>query len=89
MISSYSGSETELQFHSYLSNTNSILKFSLDYSLTEIHFLDLKIFKNDNGGLHTSIFREPDKCNTLLLRADSFHPPWLIDNIPFVSVSEA
>lgn len=44
------GSETELlQFHSCLNNTISDLKLSLEFSLTEIHFLDLTIFKDRNG----------------------------------------
>lgn len=79
----WSGSETELlQFHSYLNNTNRNLKLSLDFSLSEINFLDLKISKDVNGDLHTSIFRKSTDRNTIL-RADSFHPSCLIDNIPF------
>ncbi len=78
----WSGSETELLlFHSYLNNTNRNLKLSLDFSSSEINFLDLKISKDVNGDLHTSIFRKPTDRNTIL-RADSFHPPWLTDNIP-------
>lgn len=79
----WSGSKTELlSFHSYLNNTNRNLKLSLDFSPSEINFLDLKISKDGNGDLHTSIFRKPTDRNTIL-RADSFHPPWLTDNIPF------
>lgn len=44
------------------------------WSLAWIHFLDLKIFKDDNGDLHTSTFRKPTDRNTTL-RADSFNPP--------------
>ena len=79
----WSGSETELlQFHSYLNNTNRGVKLSLDFSVSEINFLDRKITKDVNGDLHTSIFRKSTDLNTIL-RADSFHPPCLIDNIPF------
>lgn len=78
-----SGSREELlQFHSYLNNINKNLKLSLEFSSSEINFLDLKIFKDINGDLHTSIFRKPTDRNAIF-RADSFHPPWLIENIPF------
>lgn len=79
----WSGSETELlQFHSYLNNTNRSLKLSRDFSSSEINFLDLKITKEANGDLHTSIFRKTTDRNTIL-RPDSFHPSWLKNNIPF------
>lgn len=38
--------------------------------------------KDVNGDLHTSIFRKLTGCNTIL-RSSSFHPPWLIENIPY------
>ena len=79
----WSGSEQELlDFHSYLNNTNENLKLSLDYSLSEINFLDLKILKSSEGNLHSTIFRKPTDRNTIL-KADSFHPPWLLENIPY------
>lgn len=79
----WSGSESELSlFHSYLNNTNPNLKLNLEFSHTQISFLDLKISKDLNGDLHTSIFRKPTDRNTIL-KADSFHPPWLIKNIPY------
>ncbi|KAJ0060014.1 hypothetical protein NL108_018667 [Boleophthalmus pectinirostris] len=79
----WSGSEQELlQFHSYLNNTNVNIKLSLDYSLSEIHFLDLNIYKDLDGDLHSTIFRKLTDRNTIL-KADSFHPPWLLQNIPY------
>ncbi len=78
----WSGSESELhRFHQYINGINRNLKLSLEYSVSEINFLDLKITKEANGVLHTSIFRKPTDRNTIL-RANSFHPPWLIENIP-------
>ena len=38
--------------------------------------------KDTNGDIHTSIFRKSSDRNTIL-RADSFHPSSLINNIPF------
>lgn len=66
------------QRHSYLNSTNSNLTLSLDFFLTEIHFLNLKISGDDSGDLHTSIFRKPSDCKSIL-KADSLHLPWLLD----------
>ena len=73
--------EELFQFHAYLNSTNVNLKLSLDYSKSEIHFLDLKILKDEEGKIHTSIFSKSSDRNTIL-RADSFHPSHLISNIP-------
>lgn len=54
----------------------------MEYSKDNIHFLDLNISKNEKGCLHTSIFRKPTDGNTIL-RADSFHPKRLKENIPY------
>ena len=79
----FSGTEQELlQFHTYLNNTNHNLKLCLEFYLTNIHFLDLEISKDNAGDLHTSMFRKPTDRNTIL-RADSYHPSWLVENIPF------
>lgn len=77
----WTGSEADLlAFHSYLNNTYANLKLSLDFSHT--HFLDLKIFKESNGVLNTTIFRKETGRNTIL-RAASFHPLWMAEYIPF------
>lgn len=49
--------------------------------MSKINFLDLKITKEANGEPHTSILRKPTDRN-IILRSNSFHPPWLIENIP-------
>lgn len=67
--------EQLLQFHAYVNSTHVNLKLSLDYSKSEINFL------NGTGKIHTSIFRKSSDRNTIL-RADSFHPSHLISNIP-------
>lgn len=79
----FSGSQQELlDFHLYVNSLNDNLKLSLEHSCKTINFLDLKITKDDHGNLHTSIFRKATDRNTVL-HADSFHPPWLIENIPY------
>lgn len=71
-----------LAFHTYLNNTNVNLKLILDFSYTQISVLDINIFKGSNEELHTTIFRKETDRNTIL-RADSFHPKWMTENIPF------
>ncbi|XP_041916719.1 uncharacterized protein LOC121681189 isoform X2 [Alosa sapidissima] len=71
------------EFHLYLNSVNLNIKLSLDFSSTSINFLDLKIYVDTEGALHTTIYRKPTDRNTIL-RADSFHPANLISNIPYV-----
>ena len=79
----FNGSETQLlEFHKYLNSINNNIKLTIEYSQQSINFLDLTIFKDDLGTLHTTLYRKSTSRNTLL-RADSFHPPHLIKNIPF------
>ncbi len=79
----FSGSEQQLiAFHNYLNTTNPNIELSLEYSSTEIHFLDLNITVDQQGKLHSSIYRKSTDRNTIL-RADSFHPKSLISNIPY------
>ena len=79
----WNGSEDELlSFHSYLNNANSNVKLSLEFDKEKIHFLDLEISKDENGFLHTSLFRKETHQNTIL-HAKSFHPDPLIRNIPY------
>ena len=79
----FDGSETQLlEFHEYLNSLNPNIKLTIEYSQMTINFLDLTISKDTLGNLHTTIFRKKTSRNTLL-RADSFHPPHLINNIPF------
>ena len=79
----FNGSETELLgFHDYLNSLNRNIKLTIEYSQSSIDFLDLTISKDSLGMLHTTIFRKKTSRNTLL-RADSFHPSHLINNIPY------
>lgn len=79
----FSGNETALlAFHEYLNSLNPNIRLSIEYSQTSIDFLDVTISKDVDGDLHTTIFRKKTSRNTLL-RADSFHPRYLVNNIPF------
>ena len=79
----FSGSVQQLKdFHLYLNSINHNIKLSLEFSTTSINFLDLNIYVDSDGTLHTTIYRKPTDKNTIL-RADSFHPNSLISNIPY------
>ncbi len=79
----FAGSEKELlDFHAYINSSNENLRLNLEYDKNEIHFLDLTIRKDAQGNLHTSVYRKSTDQNTILHR-ESFHPPWLIKNIPY------
>lgn len=79
---SLQGQSQLLEFHHYVNSINPNIRTTIQYSRTEIPFLDLLISVDDNGDLHTSIYRKDTDRNTLL-RADSFHSPHLINNIPY------
>ena len=79
----FDGSETQLKdFHGYLNSLNANIQLTMEYSQETINFLDLTIYKDDTGKLHTTIYRKEMARNTLLM-ANSFHPTHLIENIPF------
>ena len=79
----WTGSEEELLlFHDSLNTNNRNIKLSIEYSKTKVNFLDLSISKGEEGQLHTTVYRKPTDRNTVL-KADSFHPNWLKNNIPF------
>lgn len=79
----FNGSEAQLlDFHRYVNSINPNIRLTLEYSLTSINFLDVTIYKDSEGKLHTTLFRKTTSRNTIL-RADSFHPPHLINNIPY------
>lgn len=83
LLCCFKGTEANLlEFHKYVNSINPNIKLTLEYSQTEIAFLDLLISKEENGDLHTSIFRKSTDRNTIL-RADSFHSQHLIKNIPY------
>ena len=83
MILWWRGTEQELlSFQDYLNAANPNVKPSLEYDKDKIHFLDLEIYKDVHGYLHTTIFRKEAHTNTLL-HAKRFHPPTLTKNIPF------
>ncbi|CAJ0918423.1 unnamed protein product [Ranitomeya imitator] len=79
----WQGSETDLTSFIQLLNDNSLnIKLTCKYSQTNIDFLDTKIFKGEDGLLHTEVFRKETSVNSVLHAASS-HPRPLKDSIPY------
>ncbi|CAJ0952754.1 unnamed protein product [Ranitomeya imitator] len=79
----WQGSETDLTSFIQLLNNNTLnIKLTCKYSQTNIDFLDTKIFKGEDGLLHTEVFRKDTSVNSVLHAASS-HPRPLKDSIPY------
>lgn len=77
----FKGSVDEVKsFASLLNEFDPNLKFTLEYSLEKVHFLDMWIL-NNNGCLQTTLYQKETDRNTLLL-ATSLHPPSLKRSLP-------
>ncbi|CAJ0955525.1 unnamed protein product [Ranitomeya imitator] len=70
-----------IAFDKHLNNVWPELKFSLQYNLARISFLDTLISKTDEGGLSIDLFSKPTDRNSLL-HYNSCHPPSIKNAIP-------
>ncbi|CAJ0950207.1 unnamed protein product, partial [Ranitomeya imitator] len=76
------GSASHLEsFHCHLNNNIFNIKLTWKYSQTTVEFLDLQIFKLNDGSVSTDIFRKTTATNSLL-HFTSSHPPKLKSSIP-------
>lgn len=77
----YKGNCDEVEaFVTLLNGFDENIKFTLDFSHTKVHFLDMWVINND-GKLSTTLYQKETDRNTLLL-ATSFHPPSLKESLP-------
>ena len=77
----WEGSLSLLQeFMAHANAFHNTIKFTFEYSLTEIHFLDILIFMDKSRRLQTTIYRKPTDKN-LILHFSSHHPLHLKRNI--------
>ncbi|XP_065672126.1 uncharacterized protein LOC136089953 [Hydra vulgaris] len=61
------------QICNYMNTIHPTIKFTFNHSATSINFLDILLYKNDQGNIHTTIYRKP--TDTIgLLHYDSHHP---------------
>lgn len=65
-----------------LNNSNLYVKFTMDYDLVRISFLDNYICKDQEGRLSCSLYRKHSAVNTLL-HATSAHPQPFINSIQY------
>ena len=67
------GEESLLQFYNFLNDLHPTIKFDIEYSTQEIHFLDTTIYFNKDNKLESTLYVKPtDIC--ALLHQESFHP---------------
>ena len=67
------GKESLLQFYNFLIDLHPTIKFDIEYSTQEIHFLDTTIYFNKDNKLESTLYVKPtDIC--ALLHQESFHP---------------
>lgn len=79
----WSGTKEELvSFVQYLTLNTFNLRFTMECSQSQIHFLDLVIGLQPNGQIYTALYRKPSSGNTIL-HAQSAHPEPLLRSIPF------
>ncbi|XP_013889701.1 uncharacterized protein LOC106536906 [Austrofundulus limnaeus] len=78
----FKGTESDLlAFYDYINNTHPCVKLTLEHSKTEIHFLDLTIYRDLTGEVNTTLYRKPTDVNSIL-HYNSFHPQFMKRNIP-------
>lgn len=70
-----------LAFYDYINNTHPCVKLTLEHSKTEIHFLDLTLYRDHVGSINTTLYRKPTDVNSIL-HFKSFHPDFMKRNIP-------
>lgn len=79
----WSGSEIQLQQVMQIITINHFnLKFTVNYSQTDINFLDLNISIDGQGLVHSFLYRKPSAGN-MILHASSSHPEPLVESIPY------
>ncbi|XP_070548155.1 uncharacterized protein [Ptychodera flava] len=69
-----------LQFHEYCNSIHPSLKFTIEYSDTEISFLDTKMMMRENK-IHTTVYSKPTDKHSYLLPS-SCHPRHIFKSIP-------
>ncbi|CAJ0933278.1 unnamed protein product [Ranitomeya imitator] len=73
--------ETFLLFDTHINNIWPELKFTLQYSMENISFLDNLVYKNIEGTLSIDLYIKTTDRNSLL-QFTSFHPPAVKKSIP-------
>ncbi|OCT84708.1 hypothetical protein XELAEV_18022864mg [Xenopus laevis] len=64
------------RFHDRINEVHPSISFSLIFDLQKIYFLDVLVYRDQGGHLHTSLFTKPTDRNQILYYT-SYHPPHL------------
>jgi hypothetical protein len=82
----FTGSREELLlFKAFMNDLHPTIKFTFNHSDSFINFLDITIYKNALGQIHTTLYRKP--TDTLsLLHFNSHHPPHIKTSIIYSQV---
>ena len=76
-------SEEELDsFTQALNNVHDSIKFTFDRSKTRVNFLDVNIFKEENGNINTGLYTKPTDAH-MYLHFNSYHPKHQKTGIPY------
>lgn len=79
----WTGSLNSLQkFVEYLNKQIDTLKFTLEYSYTDISFLDIRVIKETDGTLSTDLYKKDTDARNYLLYS-SYHPLSCKQGIPY------
>ena len=74
--------ESLLKFVKFLNQQVETLKFTLEYSYTDIPFLDIRVIKERDGMLSTDLYKKDTDARNYLLYS-SYHPLTCKKGIPF------
>ncbi|KAL2095452.1 hypothetical protein ACEWY4_010171 [Coilia grayii] len=78
----FSGSVDMLHaFHGYLNTRLDSIKFSLEFNIDTIPFLDVQVNRSGSK-LETSVYRKATDRNSLLMHS-SYHPPSMKKSLPY------
>ena len=79
----WKGTEEELkEFIKRINEAHPSIKFDVNYSYTEVNFLDTLVKITSNNELVTTLYRKPTDRNTFIHRK-SYHPPATKKSIPY------
>lgn len=77
----WKGTEAQLlDFHQFINTNNQHLRFTMEYDMHKMNFLDILIYR-DGDRLGTNLYRKPTDRNSIL-HGQSFHPVPLKRSLP-------
>ena len=79
----FSGTVEQLnQFHEFLNSRLDSIRFTLEFDMSFISFLDVQVSRSKGQVLQTSVFRKPTDRNNFL-HSKSYHPPSMKNSLPY------